>query len=62
MLGFICGVSFTLFLLFGALVIPKPDVTLPTSTDHCPAHVINETLSRLTSWPNSTYVQEYEPQ
>ncbi|CAG2122350.1 unnamed protein product, partial [Medioppia subpectinata] len=60
LIGFICGILFSLFVSIGSLLIPRPKVSLPTTTDECPPDVVNDVYSRHTLFPNSSYISSYD--
>ncbi|CAG2118243.1 unnamed protein product, partial [Medioppia subpectinata] len=60
LIGFILGVLASLSLSIGSLVIPRPQVSLPTTLSECPQDVIAFTLDKYQSLPNSSYIHSYD--
>ncbi|XP_054159523.1 sodium-coupled monocarboxylate transporter 1-like [Oppia nitens] len=44
LIGFISGISVSYMLSIGAMIIPRPKVSLPTTIDSCAAHLIQDYL------------------
>ncbi|XP_054162852.1 sodium-coupled monocarboxylate transporter 1-like [Oppia nitens] len=60
LIGFISGISVSLVLSVGSLIIPRPKVSLPTTIDSCAAELIQELLIKPNQLAKPSFIAYYD--